>query len=191
MGKSLAICLTAFALSFAIAKILADKHDYVVDPNQVCSRACLSLSVLQPIFTKICVCIYLKLYIGVYICAGVVRTWHDQHRRFSVLQLLQLCVSLALSGAGRSWSKNSGWSHLLCTTVNFLFKETLLCWRTKSNKATPILFLLPWEFSTKRNLDFFSNLVEMFCYFSTFIPTVCNIGVVSKMFLSGCYMQRN
>ncbi|XP_025107910.1 solute carrier family 26 member 10-like isoform X2 [Pomacea canaliculata] len=64
MGKSLAICLTAFALSFAIAKILADKHDYVVDPNQelfahgmtnivgslcssYCSSASLSRSVVQ------------------------------------------------------------------------------------------------------------------------------------------------
>lgn len=121
-------------------------------------------------------------------CAGAVRTWHDQHRRFSVLQLLQLCVSLAFSGAGRSWSKNSGWSHLLCTAVNFLFNETLLCWHTKSNEAIPVLFLLPWKFSTKRNLYYFSNLDEMFCYCCTFIPTVCKYCVASKMFLSGCYM---
>ena len=35
LGEAFAICFTAFTLSFAIAKILADKHDYVVDANQV------------------------------------------------------------------------------------------------------------------------------------------------------------
>ena len=34
IGESFAICVTSFAISFAIAKILADKHNYVVDPNQ-------------------------------------------------------------------------------------------------------------------------------------------------------------
>ncbi|KAL8602849.1 hypothetical protein ACOMHN_056343 [Nucella lapillus] len=64
LGEAFAICFTAFALSFAIAKILADKHDYVVDANQelfahgvtnvlgsicssYCSSASLSRSVVQ------------------------------------------------------------------------------------------------------------------------------------------------
>lgn len=64
LGEAFAICLTAFVLSFAIAKILADKHNYVVDANQelfahgmtnvvgsmfssYCSSASLSRSVVQ------------------------------------------------------------------------------------------------------------------------------------------------
>ncbi|XP_076469168.1 solute carrier family 26 member 6-like [Babylonia areolata] len=64
LGEAFAICFTAFALSFAIAKILADKHDYAVDANQelvahgltnvigsmcssYCSSASLSRSVVQ------------------------------------------------------------------------------------------------------------------------------------------------
>ncbi|XP_070193359.1 prestin-like [Littorina saxatilis] len=64
LGEAFAICFTAFALSFAMAKILADKHDYVVDANQelfafgmtnlvgsvfssYCSSASLSRSVVQ------------------------------------------------------------------------------------------------------------------------------------------------
>uniref|UniRef100_A0A2C9JCX2 STAS domain-containing protein n=1 Tax=Biomphalaria glabrata TaxID=6526 RepID=A0A2C9JCX2_BIOGL len=35
IGESFAICFTAFATSFAISKILADKHNYIVDPNQI------------------------------------------------------------------------------------------------------------------------------------------------------------
>lgn len=35
IGESFAICFTGFATSFAISKILADKHNYIVDPNQV------------------------------------------------------------------------------------------------------------------------------------------------------------
>ncbi|KAK6177022.1 hypothetical protein SNE40_015212 [Patella caerulea] len=34
IGESFAICFTAFAISFAMAKILADKHNYEVDANQ-------------------------------------------------------------------------------------------------------------------------------------------------------------
>ncbi|KAK3730766.1 hypothetical protein RRG08_015683 [Elysia crispata] len=64
IGESFAICVTSFAISFAIAKILADKHNYVVDPNQeliaygvsnvlgstcssFCSSASLSRSMVQ------------------------------------------------------------------------------------------------------------------------------------------------
>ncbi|GFR77833.1 solute carrier family 26 member 6-like [Elysia marginata] len=64
IGESFAICVTSFAISFAIAKILADKHGYVVDPNQeltaygvsnilgstcssFCSSASLSRSMVQ------------------------------------------------------------------------------------------------------------------------------------------------
>ncbi|CAG5134604.1 unnamed protein product, partial [Candidula unifasciata] len=64
IGESFAICFTAFATSFAISKILADKHNYIVDPNQeliahgasnvlgcmfssFCSAASLSRSVVQ------------------------------------------------------------------------------------------------------------------------------------------------
>ncbi|RUS81144.1 hypothetical protein EGW08_011085 [Elysia chlorotica] len=64
IGESFAICVTSFAISFAIAKILADKHDYEVDPNQefiaygvsnivgstcssFCSSASLSRSMVQ------------------------------------------------------------------------------------------------------------------------------------------------
>lgn len=64
LGEAFAICFSAFALSFAIAKILADKHGYVVDANQelfahgvtnvigsffssFCSAASLSRSVVQ------------------------------------------------------------------------------------------------------------------------------------------------
>ena len=35
VGEAFAICFTAFAISFAMAKILADKHNYTVDANQV------------------------------------------------------------------------------------------------------------------------------------------------------------
>ncbi|BFZ10678.1 hypothetical protein BsWGS_13717 [Bradybaena similaris] len=64
IGESFAICFTAFAISFAIAKILADKNDYTLDPNQellahgitnvvgsmfssFCSAASLSRSMVQ------------------------------------------------------------------------------------------------------------------------------------------------
>ncbi|KAH9504783.1 hypothetical protein Btru_061948 [Bulinus truncatus] len=64
IGESFAICFTAFATSFAIAKILADKNNYMVDPNQeliahgmsnflgsmcssYCSAASLSRSMIQ------------------------------------------------------------------------------------------------------------------------------------------------
>ncbi|XP_035825356.1 prestin [Aplysia californica] len=64
IGESFAICFTGFAISFAVAKILADKHNYVVDPNQelvahglsnilgsmcssFCSSASLSRSMVQ------------------------------------------------------------------------------------------------------------------------------------------------
>ncbi|CAL1537496.1 unnamed protein product [Lymnaea stagnalis] len=64
IGESFAICFTAFAISFAISKILADKHNYIVDPNQeliahgvsnvfgsmcssFCSAASLSRSMVQ------------------------------------------------------------------------------------------------------------------------------------------------
>ncbi|KAI8771844.1 prestin [Biomphalaria glabrata] len=64
IGESFAICFTAFATSFAISKILADKHNYIVDPNQeliahgmsnflgsmcssFCSAASLSRSMVQ------------------------------------------------------------------------------------------------------------------------------------------------
>ncbi|ESO82306.1 hypothetical protein LOTGIDRAFT_134793 [Lottia gigantea] len=64
IGESFAICFTAFAISFAMAKILGDKHNYEVDANQelvafgisnmfgsmfssFCSSASLSRSMVQ------------------------------------------------------------------------------------------------------------------------------------------------
>ncbi|XP_041347224.1 solute carrier family 26 member 6-like [Gigantopelta aegis] len=53
VGEAFAICFTAFAISFAMAKILADKHNYTVDANQelVAHGLC---NVVGPVFSSFC-----------------------------------------------------------------------------------------------------------------------------------------
>ncbi|XP_071083395.1 prestin-like [Haliotis cracherodii] len=53
IGEAFAICFTAFAISFSMAKILADKHFYEINPNQelVAHGMC---NVLGPIFSAFC-----------------------------------------------------------------------------------------------------------------------------------------
>ncbi|XP_059150596.1 prestin-like [Physella acuta] len=53
IGESFAICFTAFATSFAISKILADKHNYIVDSNQELIAHGVS-NVLGSMFSSFC-----------------------------------------------------------------------------------------------------------------------------------------